>query len=101
MLRAVIATVVGTTVASTKGIVGKFRVSSSGLRGMGDIEFMAEGVPGVIATDASTASAQEVAKLTWVDVEAPISDPADLDTYFNLGVALTTAGKWVIGFLYT
>lgn len=101
MLRAVIATVVGTTVASTKGILGKMRIGSSGLKGMGDLEFMLEGVPGVIATDASTASAQEVSKLTWVDVEAPITDPVDLSPYFTLGVALSTAGKWVVGFLYT
>lgn len=99
-LREVFGFVVGTTVASQKGIMGKFRLSSPGFKGMGDIEFMAEPISGVLATDATTASAQEFAKLTRLNVDVPITDPIDIDDYFNLAVALTTTGKWIVGVLY-
>ncbi|MBS7252326.1 MAG: hypothetical protein KIH08_17320, partial [Candidatus Freyarchaeota archaeon] len=60
--------VVGTTVAAQKGIMGKFRLSSSDFEGgMGDLEFQAEPISGVLVTDATTASAQEDAKLKIVD----------------------------------
>jgi len=94
--------VVGTTVAANEGIMGRYRLSSAGLIGMGDIEFMAEPISGAIATDATTASIQELAKLTRLTkLDIPTTDPIDLDDYFNLAVALTTSGKWLLGIRYT
>jgi len=93
--------VVGTTVATLKGICSKMRLASSGLQGMGDLEWALEHVSGTIATDATTASVQECAKLSRVrDLDVPITDPIDLDDYHNLIVALTTTGNWVIGILF-
>jgi hypothetical protein len=92
---------VGTTVATLKGICGKFRLSSSGFKGMGDVELAIENIGGAIATDATTASVAEFAHLTRrKDLDIPVTDPIDIDDYFNLGVALTTAGKFVVGVLY-
>lgn len=92
---------VGTTVATLKGIIGKFRLSSSGFKGMGDVEFAAEAIGGAISTDATTPSSIEVAHLTRrKDLDIPITDPIDIDDYFNLGVAVTTAGKFVIGTIF-
>jgi len=94
---------IGTTVAAAKGITGKFRLSSSGFKGMGDIEFAAEPVGGSkTALDAAgTAANIEVAHLTrHGDLDIPITSPIDIDDYFNLGVAVTTAGKFVVGLLY-
>jgi len=99
-IRLITAFMVGTTPATLKGIVGKFRLSSSGLRGMGDLECSAEPVPGVIATDATTPSIQESARLTIVPVDAQITDPCDIDDYFNNAVAVTTTGNWVVGLLF-
>jgi hypothetical protein len=84
-----------------KGICGKFRLSSSGFKGMGDVELAIENIGGAIATDATTASLAEFAHLTRrKDLDIPVTDPIDIDDYFNLGVALTTAGKFVVGLLY-
>jgi hypothetical protein len=92
---------VGTTVATLKGICGKFRLSSSGFKAMGDQEFSVENIGGAVATDATTASVAEFAHLTRKrDLDIPVTDPIDIDDYFNLGVALTTAGKFIVGVLY-
>ena len=99
-IKEVLGLAVGTTVAGAKGIIGRFRLASAGFKGMGDIEFIKEPIGGVIATDASTASAQETAKLTRLMVDVPVTDPIDIDDYFNLRVAITTAGNWIIGVLY-
>jgi hypothetical protein len=91
---------VGGTVSEKTGIMGKFRLSSAGFKGMGDVEFAAEPISGVLKTDASTASAQEYAKLTMVDVDVPVTDPIDINDYFTLAVALSAAGKWAVGLIY-
>lgn len=94
---------IGTTVAAAKGITGKFRLSSSGLKGMGDVEFAAEPVGGAkTALDAAgTAAVIEVAHLTRRRaLDIPITDPVDIDDYFNLGVAVTTAGKFILGVIF-
>ena len=100
-IRLLTALVVGTTPATAKGISGKYRLSSSGLKGMGDLEFSAEPIPGVLITDATTPSVQESARLTIVPVDAKITDPCDIDDYFNLAVAVTTTGNFAIGVLFT
>jgi len=92
---------IGTTVATLKGICGKFRLSSSGIKGMGDLEFAVENIGGAISIDATTATSIEFAHLTRrSDLDIPVTDPIDIDDYFNLGVALTTAGKFIVGILY-
>lgn len=101
VIREVFGLVVGTTVAASKGFVGKFRLSSSGLKGMGDIEVACEGVPGTLSVDAAgTASNQEDARLTRQRCYCPITDPVDIDDYHNLGVDVTTTGNFIIGCLY-
>jgi len=100
-IKEVLGFVVGTTVAGQKGIMGKFRLSSAGFKGMGDVEFAAEPISGVLATDATTASAQEYAKLTRITVDVPVTDPIDINDYFTLAAALTTAGRWVVGVIYS
>lgn len=94
---------IGTTVAAAKGITGKFRLSSSGFLGMGDVEFAAEPVGGAkTALDAAgTAAVLEYAHLTRrKDIDIPITSPIDIDDYFNLGVAVTTAGKFIVGVIF-
>ena len=92
---------VGTTVATLKGICGKFRLSSSGLKAMGDQEFALEHIGGAVSLDATTATSIEFALLTRKsDLDIPVTDPIDIDDYFNLGVAITTAGKFIVGILY-
>ena len=92
---------VGTTVATLKGICGKFRLSSSGLKGMGDVEFAIENISGSLINDATTPSMLETAHLTRrTDLDIPISDPIDIDDYFNLGVGVTTAGRFVVGTIF-
>jgi len=106
LIKEVGSVVVGTTVAALKGILGKFRISSSGfgrkaagLTGMGDIEWAIEGISGQVDTNI-----QECALLTRVGkktpLDIPIEDPVDLDIYFNLGVALTTTGNFIAQVLY-
>ena len=92
---------IGTTVATLKGICGKFRLSSSGFKGMGDIELAVENIGGAVSIDATTATSIEFAHLTRRgDLEVPITSPIDIDDYFNLGVALSTVGKFIVGLLY-
>lgn len=97
---------IGTTVATLKGIMGKFRLSSSGFKnpqgqGMGDVEFAQEPIGGAISIDATTATSIELALLTRLkDLDIPITDPVDIDDYYNLGVAVTTAGKFIVGLIY-
>jgi hypothetical protein len=104
---------VGTTVAAAKGIAGRFRLSSAGFKGkdesgqekggMGDPMFGIEPVGGAkTALDAAgTPSVIESAMLTRSkELDIPITDPIDIDDYFKLAVAITTAGKFIVGVLY-
>jgi hypothetical protein len=99
-LKEIMGLTVGTTVSEKKGLIGKFRLSSAGIKMFGDIEVLAEPIGGVLKTDATTASAQEVAHLARWPLDVPITDPIDITPYFNLAVALTDAGKWAVGLLY-
>lgn len=86
-----------TTIASGKGYLGKFRISSSQLKGMGDIEWHAEFAGGILATAAGQA-ATRISKLEGLDI--PIDYTATLTDYFTTTVAVTAAGKFVVGVQY-
>lgn len=99
----IIAYAIGTTVAAAKGITGKFRLSSSSFKeSMGDLEFAAEPVGGAkTALDAAgTPAVLEYAHLTRRrDLDITVENIIDIDDYFNLGVGLTTAGKFIVALL--
>jgi len=98
------------TIASGKGAIMKYRLSSTGFKheagnpydlpalpGMGDIEFAGEFIPGVLAG----ATGSSVSRLTMLkDLDIPINDPVDIDNYYNQIVALGAAGKFDFCIVY-
>jgi len=97
---------VGTTVAAAKGICGKFMLTAEFNDGLGNsipyIEFAAEPVGGAkTALDAAgTPAVIEVAHLTRVrGLDVNVGNPITVLETFYLGVALTTAGKFIVGVL--
>ena len=89
--------IVDTTIASGKGQIGKFRLSSSQIKAMGDLEWHAEFVGGILAGAAGEGCAR-ISRLEGLEV--PVADPCTLDDYFNQTVAVTTAGEFVIAVQY-
>lgn len=88
---------VGTTVAALKGIMGKFRLNSSGILDFGDIEFLINPASGQVDTDIM----ESVAAVARSKVDIRIKSKLDITNFFNLGVALTTTGNFICGILYT
>jgi len=100
-IKKVIGLVVGTTVATTKGIMGKIRMKSSDFKVPWELKFHVEPCHGVIATNATTASAQEAtAGVVLLDVDIPVASPCNIQDYFTLAVALTTTGNFLTGVMY-
>jgi hypothetical protein len=86
-----------TTIASGKGEIMKFRLSSSGFP-LGDVEFAGEFIPGVLAG----ATGSSINRLTELkDLDIPIKDPIDIDVYHNQIVALGAAGYFNMCLIYT
>jgi hypothetical protein len=93
--------VVGTTVAASKPIVGYFRMESSEFYPPFPVKFPCEPIQGRIATDATTASAQEVVPgVSRFPVDINVRSPTTVQDYFNLELALTTTGKFVTGVMF-
>jgi hypothetical protein len=89
--------IVDTTLATGKGHIGKFRLSSSNLKGAGDIEWHGEFVGGILG-GAAAQGCTRISKLEGLDI--PFTVPCTMDDYWNLTVAVTTAGNFVIGVQY-
>jgi hypothetical protein len=85
------------TIASGKGAIMKFRLSSSGFK-LGDVEFVGNFIPGVLAT--ATSSSVNRLKILK-DLDVPITDPIDIDVYHNQIVALGAAGYFNTCLIYT
>jgi len=89
---------VDVTIASGKGIVSKFRISSSQIQKGGDIEFAGSGVPGVLAG----ATGSSITRLTEIkDISVSVSSPCTLNVYHSLGVAITASGYFNLQVVYT
>ena len=85
-----------TTIASGKGEIMKYRLSSSGFK-LGDVEFAGEFIPGVLAG----ATGSSISRLTVLKaLDIPISDPIDIDVYHNQIVALGAAGNFDMCLVY-
>lgn len=89
--------IVDSTIASAKGQIGKFRLYGSSLKCMGDIEWHAEFVGGILATAAGQGCTR-ISKLEGLSI--PYVSPLTLDDYFNQTVTVTTAGNFVIAVQY-
>lgn len=88
---------VDVTVASGKGIVSKFRISSSQIQIGGDIEFAGEGVPGALAG----ATGSTFGRLTKErEIEIGVNSPAIFKVYHSLGVTITATGYFNIQIVY-
>ncbi len=97
-IRAIYATISDTTLASGKGIIGKFRISSSQFQSQGDLEFAAEPIPGVLG-GAATGSFSRLTRLT--DLYVPIGSNCSVAVYFNMAATITTAGTFNVQIMYT
>jgi hypothetical protein len=94
----------GTTVAAAKGQTGRMKIDSSDMDSMGAIEFALEPIGGAkTALDAAgTASVIECAHLTRCqDLSIPIKARCSLVESHTVSVAVTTAGKFIVGVLFT
>lgn len=96
-IKRIYAYTVDTTIASGKGILGKIRITSNQFSKGGDIEFGVEGVPGTLAG----ATGSSITRLTKLeDIDVGIEGQTILNAYFNLGLAITTAGNWNLQVMY-
>jgi len=96
-IKRIYALVVDTTQATGKGIAGKLRIQSSQFVKGGDVEIAMEGVLGILAG----AAGQGCTRLTEEpEVNIGISGQTYLYGYFNLALAITTAGKWNYQVMY-
>ena len=87
---------VGTTVAALKGLMVKFRLTSSDLTVMQDIEGFFNPASGLVDTNIN----ESIAGVTRLPVSVPIKTPANLIDKATLQVALTTTGNFVLQVVY-
>jgi hypothetical protein len=87
---------VGTTVAALKGLFAKFRLTSSDLTVMQDIEGFFNPASGQVDTNIDEC----IAGITRLPVSVPVKTPANLIDKATLQVALTTTGNFVIQVCY-
>lgn len=97
-IKRIYAMTVDTTLASGKGQVCKYRIESTVFLKGGQLEFIGEGVAGVLG-GASTGSFTRLTEL--VDLDVPISGQTILNGYEHNVVAVTTAGKWNYQVMFT
>lgn len=89
--------IVDTTLATGKGHIGYFHLDSNSLKGAGPVEWHGEFVGGILG-GAAGQGCTRISKLEGLDI--PFSVPCTMDDYWNLTVAVTTAGNFVIGVQY-
>lgn len=87
---------VGTTVAALKGLLVKFRLTSSDLTVMQDIEGFFNPASGQVDTNIDEC----IASITRLPQSVPIKTPANLIDKCTLQVALTTTGNFVLQVCY-
>jgi len=87
---------VGTTVAALKGLMPKFRLTSSDLTVMQDIEGFLNPSSGQVDTNIQEANAG----VTRFPISVPVKTPANLTDKLALQVAITTTGNFVLQVCY-
>ncbi len=95
-LRELSSIVVGTTVAALKGLIGHFRITSDGFTPSWEIEMPINCASGVVDTDIHEA----IAGVLRLPQNLGMSSKLTIRDNFNLAVALTTTGNFVVGALY-
>ena len=88
---------VGTTVAALKGIIGKLMISSTDFIPAWNPEIPLNPISGQVDTNIQEA----VAGVTRFPIELGVKSRAIISGKFDLGVAITTAGKFVYGVRYS
>jgi hypothetical protein len=102
------------TPASGKGMIYKYRLSSTlfkhdgtrpglpAMTGMGDIEFIGNFVPGMLSAGPTVnANADRLCRMEFPGDGVPIDTPAHIDCYHNATVAFNAAGSYNIQIVYT
>lgn len=87
---------VGTTVAALKGLFPKFRLTSSDLTVMQDIEGFLNPASGQVDTNIQEA----IAGITRLRISVPVKTPANLIDKLTLQVAITTTGNFALQIAY-